>query len=118
MLEHRDSAYRLHEIDEHVSDQSQRLPPTGRCPACVSGLHFPGAEDIGVLHGCCKHDCKNITSIGKLPLTLGQRSEDCLTLNIWSKPTAKSYKADKPVFVLFHGGRKSLLSCTQALHLL
>ncbi|KAH7088952.1 carboxylesteras-like protein [Paraphoma chrysanthemicola] len=34
-----------------------------------------------------------------------QRSEDCLTLNIWSKPTAKSSKAAKPVFVLFHGGR-------------
>ncbi|KAH6639880.1 carboxylesteras-like protein [Boeremia exigua] len=34
-----------------------------------------------------------------------QRSEDCLTLNIWAKPTTKSYKADKPVFVLFHGGR-------------
>jgi cholinesterase len=35
-----------------------------------------------------------------------QRSEDCLTLNIWSKPSAKSLTADKPVFVLFHGGRK------------
>ncbi|CAN9411816.1 unnamed protein product [Alternaria alternata] len=33
------------------------------------------------------------------------RSEDCLTLNIWSKPTLKSVKAKKPVFVLFHGGR-------------
>ncbi|KAG9195562.1 hypothetical protein G6011_00683 [Alternaria panax] len=33
------------------------------------------------------------------------RSEDCLTLNIWSKPTAKSAEAKKPVFVLFHGGR-------------
>jgi cholinesterase len=36
-----------------------------------------------------------------------ERSEDCLTLNIWSKPTARSYTADKPVFVLFHGGRKA-----------
>ncbi|KAH7396721.1 carboxylesterase-like protein [Phaeosphaeria sp. MPI-PUGE-AT-0046c] len=34
-----------------------------------------------------------------------QRSEDCLTLNIWSKETARSANADKPVFVLFHGGR-------------
>ncbi|KAJ8115148.1 hypothetical protein OPT61_g3137 [Boeremia exigua] len=34
-----------------------------------------------------------------------QRSEDCLTLNIWSRPTAKAVKSDKPVFVLFHGGR-------------
>jgi cholinesterase len=34
-----------------------------------------------------------------------ERSEDCLTLNIWSKQTIKSSKADKPVFVLFHGGR-------------
>ncbi|KAH6529968.1 hypothetical protein HBI07_172570 [Parastagonospora nodorum] len=33
------------------------------------------------------------------------RSEDCLTLNIWSKPTQKSSNADKPVLVLFHGGR-------------
>ncbi|KAF2032736.1 carboxylesteras-like protein [Setomelanomma holmii] len=37
--------------------------------------------------------------------TRTQRSEDCLTLNIWSKSTAKSSKAGKPVFVLFHGGR-------------
>lgn len=36
-----------------------------------------------------------------------QRSEDCLTLNIWSKETARSVQADKPVFVLFHGGRQS-----------
>lgn len=34
-----------------------------------------------------------------------QRSEDCLTLNIWSKQTAKSFEAEKAVFVLFHGGR-------------
>ncbi|KAF2829405.1 carboxylesteras-like protein [Ophiobolus disseminans] len=34
-----------------------------------------------------------------------QRSEDCLTLNIWSKQTNKSSNAGKPVFVLFHGGR-------------
>ncbi|RMZ70289.1 triacylglycerol lipase V precursor [Pyrenophora seminiperda CCB06] len=34
-----------------------------------------------------------------------QRSEDCLTLNIWSKPSLKSLVAKKPVFVLFHGGR-------------
>lgn len=33
-----------------------------------------------------------------------QRSEDCLTLNIWSKQTGKN-EANKPVFVLFHGGR-------------
>ncbi|KAF2844991.1 carboxylesteras-like protein, partial [Plenodomus tracheiphilus IPT5] len=33
-----------------------------------------------------------------------QRSEDCLTLNIWSKHASKP-KADTPVFVLFHGGR-------------
>jgi cholinesterase len=39
-----------------------------------------------------------------------QRSEDCLTLNIWSKPTSKSQKADKAVFILFHGGRESISS--------
>jgi cholinesterase len=39
-----------------------------------------------------------------------QRSEDCLTLNIWSKQPSKSSKKDKPVFILFHGGRQSLLA--------
>ncbi|KAL7774513.1 hypothetical protein CFE70_005425 [Pyrenophora teres f. teres 0-1] len=34
-----------------------------------------------------------------------QRSENCLTLNIWSKPSSKSGERKKPVFVLFHGGR-------------
>ncbi|KAI9802788.1 MAG: hypothetical protein M1833_001387 [Piccolia ochrophora] len=33
------------------------------------------------------------------------QSEDCLTLNIWSKPTNSSGKADKPVLVFFYGGR-------------
>jgi carboxylesterase type B len=36
-----------------------------------------------------------------------ERSEDCLTLNIWSKPTTKAPEPAKPVFVFFHGGRKS-----------
>ncbi|KAI2483261.1 hypothetical protein Ptr902_05578 [Pyrenophora tritici-repentis] len=34
-----------------------------------------------------------------------QRSDDCLILNIWSKPSNKSAENKKPVFVLFHGGR-------------
>jgi carboxylesterase type B len=34
------------------------------------------------------------------------QSEDCLTLNIWSKPTANSGKALKPVLIFFYGGRK------------
>lgn len=34
------------------------------------------------------------------------QSEDCLTLNIWAKPTPSSDKADKPVLVFFYGGRK------------
>ena len=34
------------------------------------------------------------------------QSEDCLTLNIWSKPTASSDKANKPVLVFFYGGRE------------
>ncbi|KAK3321687.1 cholinesterase precursor [Apodospora peruviana] len=33
------------------------------------------------------------------------QSEDCLTLNIWSKPAANSHKNDKPVLVFFYGGR-------------
>ncbi|KAF5268941.1 hypothetical protein FOXYS1_153 [Fusarium oxysporum] len=33
------------------------------------------------------------------------QSEDCLTLNIWSKATANSAKANKPVLVFFYGGR-------------
>ncbi|XP_014550632.1 hypothetical protein COCVIDRAFT_114979 [Bipolaris victoriae FI3] len=34
-----------------------------------------------------------------------QRSEDCLKLNIWAKPSIKSVHSDKPVLILFHGGR-------------
>jgi cholinesterase len=34
------------------------------------------------------------------------QDEDCLTLNIWSKATAKGSKAKKPVLVFFYGGRK------------
>ncbi|KAF5666069.1 triacylglycerol lipase V [Fusarium heterosporum] len=33
------------------------------------------------------------------------QSEDCLTLNIWSKATPNSAKANKPVLVFFYGGR-------------
>ncbi|GAB7354517.1 hypothetical protein MBLNU459_g4983t2 [Dothideomycetes sp. NU459] len=33
------------------------------------------------------------------------QSEDCLTLNIWTKPSAKSTNSSKPVLVLFYGGR-------------
>ena len=33
------------------------------------------------------------------------QSEDCLTLNIWSKA---SHRKDKPVFVFFYGGSKSV----------
>ncbi|KPM38700.1 hypothetical protein AK830_g7868 [Neonectria ditissima] len=33
------------------------------------------------------------------------QSEDCLTLNVWSKATANSAKANKPVVVFFYGGR-------------
>jgi carboxylesterase type B len=37
------------------------------------------------------------------------QSEDCLTLNIWSKATSNSVKANKPVLVFFYGGRKLLI---------
>ncbi|PCD32260.1 hypothetical protein FGRA07_09512 [Fusarium graminearum] len=33
------------------------------------------------------------------------QSEDCLTLNIWSRVTPNSAKANKPVLVFFYGGR-------------
>ncbi|KAJ6783044.1 hypothetical protein PWT90_01866 [Aphanocladium album] len=33
------------------------------------------------------------------------KSEDCLTLNIWAKTTAASQKSQKPVIVFFYGGR-------------
>ncbi|KAF7555920.1 hypothetical protein G7Z17_g1791 [Cylindrodendrum hubeiense] len=33
------------------------------------------------------------------------QSEDCLTLNIWSKATSNSAKANKPVLIFFYGGR-------------
>lgn len=35
-----------------------------------------------------------------------ERSEDCLTLNIWSKPSQNSANSDKPVWIFFHGGRE------------
>lgn len=34
------------------------------------------------------------------------QSEDCLTLNIWSKPSPASDTANKTVLVFFYGGRK------------
>ena len=34
------------------------------------------------------------------------QSEDCLTLNVWSKATSNSAKAKKPVLVFFYGGRE------------
>lgn len=34
------------------------------------------------------------------------QSEDCLTLNIWSKATPKAASSKKPVLVFFYGGRK------------
>jgi cholinesterase len=37
------------------------------------------------------------------------QSEDCLTLNIWSKPAKNSHKSNKPVVVFFYGGRKQAL---------
>ncbi|KAH6880672.1 Alpha/Beta hydrolase protein [Thelonectria olida] len=33
------------------------------------------------------------------------QSEDCLTLNIWSKVTSNAFQANKPVLVFFYGGR-------------
>ncbi|KAL9620782.1 MAG: hypothetical protein Q9160_004682 [Pyrenula sp. 1 TL-2023] len=36
------------------------------------------------------------------------QSEDCLTLNIWSKPSPESDRAEKPVLVFFYGGRFSI----------
>lgn len=33
------------------------------------------------------------------------QSEDCLTLNVWSKPSRKRGDAGKPVIVFFYGGR-------------
>ena len=34
------------------------------------------------------------------------QDEDCLTLNIWSKATARATAAKKPVLVFFYGGRR------------
>jgi carboxylesterase type B len=34
------------------------------------------------------------------------QSEDCLTLNIWTKATEKASQAKKPVLVFFYGGRR------------
>ncbi|KAG8630268.1 hypothetical protein KVT40_001887 [Elsinoe batatas] len=35
-------------------------------------------------------------------------SEDCLTLNVWTRPTSKSCAARKPILVFFYGGRWSI----------
>ncbi|PSK43735.1 hypothetical protein B9Z65_7249 [Elsinoe australis] len=35
-------------------------------------------------------------------------SEDCLTLNVWTKPTSKACKSRKPILVFFYGGRWSI----------
>lgn len=35
-----------------------------------------------------------------------EQSEDCLTLNIWSRPTLSCEGGKKPVIVYFYGGRK------------
>lgn len=34
------------------------------------------------------------------------QSEDCLTLNIWTKPVNKLHSSNKPVIVFFYGGRE------------
>lgn len=41
------------------------------------------------------------------------QSEDCLTLNIWSKSTPKAVAKNKPVIVFFYGGRKSGVFCPE-----
>jgi carboxylesterase type B len=38
------------------------------------------------------------------------QSEDCLSLNIWSKATQNSLRANKPVLVFFYGGSKQFHS--------
>ncbi|KJZ75378.1 hypothetical protein HIM_05304 [Hirsutella minnesotensis 3608] len=44
--------------------------------------------------------------IAQLAAATGKpQSEDCLTLNIWSKTTPSAVKSAKPVFVYFYGGR-------------
>jgi cholinesterase len=45
------------------------------------------------------------------------QSEDCLTLNIWSKVTPRFLSAEKPVFVFFHGGRKYLDRTTRTIQI-
>ncbi|KAL2881438.1 hypothetical protein SGCOL_003003 [Colletotrichum sp. CLE4] len=36
------------------------------------------------------------------------QSEDCLTLNVWTKPTGNALTAAKPVIVFFYGGRLAI----------
>ncbi|PNS17870.1 hypothetical protein CAC42_44 [Sphaceloma murrayae] len=35
-------------------------------------------------------------------------SEDCLTLNVWTRPTPKAHSKAKPILVFFYGGRWSI----------
>lgn len=43
------------------------------------------------------------------------QSEDCLTLNIWSKSAKNSHKPNKPIVVFFYGGRKQALIAGKSL---
>ncbi|OBS20448.1 hypothetical protein FPOA_06817 [Fusarium poae] len=44
------------------------------------------------------------------------QSEDCLTLNIWSKATSNSTKGNKPALVFFYGGRFAIGNTNSAFY--
>ncbi|KAL5390289.1 hypothetical protein DPSP01_001861 [Paraphaeosphaeria sporulosa] len=85
----RDSAYKLREIGAHVLTNRSDCPQQAAVQPAFPGFTAQALRILAYFTGAA-----NTT-----------RSEDCLTLNIWAKPTKKSHKADKPVFILFHGGR-------------
>lgn len=65
------------------------------CPLTVSPpVDFPGFTPQA------QRIIKNFASGAGTP-----QSEDCLTLNVWTRPTPQSQRLKKPVLVFFYGGR-------------
>lgn len=68
-------------------------PAIAGAPPSYPGL-TPQAQDIMAAFALVK---------GRAPT----QSEDCLTLNVWTRNTESFRDAKKPVIVFFHGGRES-----------
>ncbi|EDU45734.1 acetylcholinesterase precursor [Pyrenophora tritici-repentis Pt-1C-BFP] len=83
------------------------LPPTRDLAADVTfGTGFDCPQQAAIQSNFPGFTTQARTILNLSTVSAGtQRSDDCLILNIWSKPSNKSAENKKPVFVLFHGGR-------------